>query len=379
LAEPHRVQGLDAARGIAMLFVCVSHFGFSYFRGMPGHALEASVIMRLGMIASPTFVLLSGLLLGFLHRTRPADMPALRAKLIDRALFMLIVGHILLQLADPHVEGGGHIVRWAFITDVIALGLLVGPLLIDRVRPGQRLVVASALYAFGWIGLSVWHPEAMTTRIVKECFFGPEAARNLPGTFPVLPWLAVYIAATVLGEHLGTLCAVGRLGEMRLTLTRLALVCFLVALGLRILPFVLKAIGVGTTSGILWALGWPFQKLPPSPAYLGFYTGLGLLMIRGLLAADEHPTLHRWLRIPSALGRASLVAFIAQAFVYFTVLRWWDPAYSPLWPLVLIVSLTIVLGIGLLWERLGSNDALTVGYRFMPLLTRRVAASPATR
>ena len=28
IAESHRVQGLDAARGIAMLFVCVSHFGF---------------------------------------------------------------------------------------------------------------------------------------------------------------------------------------------------------------------------------------------------------------------------------------------------------------------------------------------------------------
>jgi len=293
---------------------------------------------------------------------------------------MLIVGHILLQLADPYVEGGGgHIVRWAFITDVIALGLLVGPTLIDRVQPSQRLVAAGALYAFGWIGLSIWHPGAMTTRIFKECFFGPEAARNLPGTFPILPWLAVYIAATVLGEHLGKLCAARRSAEMRLALTRLALVCFLVALGLRVLPFMLKMLGVGSSSGILWALGWPFQKLPPSPAYLGFYAGFGLLMIRGLLAADEHPTLSRWLRIPSALGRASLIAFIVQAFVYFTVLRWWNPAYSPLWPLLLVASMMVVLGIGLLWERLGSNDALTVGYRFLPLLTRRLTASAATR
>ena len=156
---------------------------------------------------------------------------------------------------------------------------------------------------------------------------------------------------------------------MRLTLTRLALVCFLVALGLRALPFTLKTVGIATTSGTLWDLGWPFQKLPPSPAYLGFYAGLGLLMIRGLLAAEEHRTLHRWLRIPSALGRASLVAFIAQAFLYFTVLRWWHPAYSPLWPLLLVASMTMVLGIGLLWERVGSNDALTVGYRFLPVST----------
>jgi hypothetical protein len=41
--------------------------------------------------------------------------------------------------------------------------------------------------------------------------------------------------------------------------------------------------------------------------------------------------------------------------------------------------MSIVLAIGLLWERLGSNEVLTVGYRLLPQLSRRLAASMATR
>jgi hypothetical protein len=71
-----------------MLFVCLSHFDYVYLRGTPPHELQFTVVHRIAMLASPTFIVISGLLLGFLHRTRPEGMPALKAKFIDPGLFL---------------------------------------------------------------------------------------------------------------------------------------------------------------------------------------------------------------------------------------------------------------------------------------------------
>src|SRR6185436_18701477 len=120
-----RVQALDATRGIAMLFVCISHFSASYFGRLRESGIPTSALEHVALIASPTFVTLSGLLLGFLARTRPRDSVALRAKLVDRGLFMLTAGHLLIVVAHIPIAGGlGPALEWGFITDVIAIGLL---------------------------------------------------------------------------------------------------------------------------------------------------------------------------------------------------------------------------------------------------------------
>jgi peptidoglycan/LPS O-acetylase OafA/YrhL len=67
--EQGREEFLDAARGAAMLFVLLSHFGTAYFsRGEADRFWEA-VLIRVGMIASPTFTIVSGLVLGYLLST----------------------------------------------------------------------------------------------------------------------------------------------------------------------------------------------------------------------------------------------------------------------------------------------------------------------
>ena len=55
-----------------MLLVCISNFAWVPLRGVPSYTLEATVLERVNMIASPTFNTLSGLLLGFLYRRCPA-------------------------------------------------------------------------------------------------------------------------------------------------------------------------------------------------------------------------------------------------------------------------------------------------------------------
>ena len=160
------------------------------------------------------------------------------------------------------------------------------------------------------------------------------------------------------------------------TLVRAAVACVLGVLLIKGVPLALKDMGVARTTVLVWTLGWPFQKQPPSPAYLGVYIGLGLLLLGGLLAADARPALHRWLTIPAALGRASLAVFIAQYFFYFTVLALWNPGYSPFWLLLLLASLLVMIGVGLLWARFGRNDVLSVGYRWLVATAPSPAASP---
>src|SRR4051812_31427354 len=94
-----RLQFVDAARGSAMMFVLLSHFGYTYFADQR----EATPLaMRLvGMMASPTFAAINGLLIGFLYRSQGVNFGRIRVKLADRGLFLLTVGHALIYWSHP--------------------------------------------------------------------------------------------------------------------------------------------------------------------------------------------------------------------------------------------------------------------------------------
>ena len=354
-----------------MLFVCVSHFGGAYFDRLPAHTVEGRFLESVALIASPTFVVISGLLLGFLACSRPWDWLDLRVKLVDRGLFMLTLGHIAIAFA--HVPMAGRLplaLEWGFITDVIAVGLLIGPFLVQRVSPGRRLVIAGVAYGLAWIVVASSHPESAALERLKEYLVGPShflggRPRLLVECFPLIPWLAVYVAATGLGEALGRREASGRGTETIPLLGRVAVGCGLGALAIKGTPLMLKAAGLHETSVLVWTLGWPFQKQPPSPAYLGVHAGLGLLLLRGLMAIDALASWRRWLIVPAAVGRSSLAVFILQYFLYFTVLERWNPDYSAWWPLLLLASLALVVGFGLVWARFGNNKVFSVGYRWL--------------
>jgi uncharacterized membrane protein len=86
--RPQRLQFLDAARASAMLFVLLDHFGQTFF--VDGDSSVARWMAEVGMVATPTFVAISGILVGFLHRSRGADFQRMRVKLVDRGLFLLL-------------------------------------------------------------------------------------------------------------------------------------------------------------------------------------------------------------------------------------------------------------------------------------------------
>jgi len=71
-----RLTAIDAARGLAMIFVCLSHFGETYLDGVRGGAAGA-LLDALGRVATPSFMLISGALIGFRHAADPQSFARL--------------------------------------------------------------------------------------------------------------------------------------------------------------------------------------------------------------------------------------------------------------------------------------------------------------
>src|ERR1700709_2574428 len=95
---PQRIKSIDAARGIAMVFACLSHFSTAYLYPA-GHFAATYVLTVISMVASPSFIILSGMVTGLTAVMCPHGFPQLRVHLIDRGLFLIIVGHFVLASA----------------------------------------------------------------------------------------------------------------------------------------------------------------------------------------------------------------------------------------------------------------------------------------
>ena len=98
VATSARVSSIDLARGTAMFFVCLAHFSGAYLwpHGMKG----AELLDIVSMVASPSFVLISGMTFGFLATLHPDDVRHLRIRLLDRGVFLLVVGHLILATSQ---------------------------------------------------------------------------------------------------------------------------------------------------------------------------------------------------------------------------------------------------------------------------------------
>lgn len=353
-----RLSAIDAARGLAMVFMCLSHFGLEYFRRLDEPSIT-NVLYIVGMIGSPTFMLISGVMLGVLYELRPERFGRHRLLLADRALFMLTVGHFLIMVANaPRMESPYDALQRGFITDALAVALLLGPLLISRTSGRARVLVALVLFAGAWLLAISWTPANAFDAIVRYLLVGAYP-RDLPYNFPLLPWLAVYIAASVLGQWIGEQLRTGQ---------RLKLERSLFAWGAGAVTFLALyklcqwKLALPSTP-LLTVLASPWKKLPPSPAYLLFYGGLALILVAGSLAIERRRLAPRMFAWATLLGRTSLFVFILQFYVYYVLLWWLNLPYTPLWPLMFIASLCGIVALARRWDERANNRYFTVGLR----------------
>ena len=359
-----RIAAIDAARGAAMLFVCLAHFADSY-QFTSGADTSGGYLVILGMIASPTFVMVSGLVAGFLAVTRAGTFTALRYKLFDRGLFLLVVGHTILAASGLAI-GHGFLISFkvGYITDAIGFAVMVGPWLVARLGPRSRFAFAFGAFVASWMGVFLWTPSHGIAAVAKHYLIGvPNSVDWSSGDFPMIPWLAVYLAGSVLGSRLGRFYRDNALSDGNLFLAKVgASVFFIGAAGKLALALIRHWMPVLLTSyRALGPLLSSYQKFPPGPVYIAFFGGAGLILVAVILEAGRREFAPLLLNELRQIGLASLFVYMAQFYVYVVVIRSLHLPYTPWWPALFLLTLVILSLAARAWNKREGNRFLTVG------------------
>jgi uncharacterized membrane protein len=374
-----RVGSIDAARGAAMLFVCLSHFSGTYLY-QTGAEDVGAILAVTGMIASPTFVAVSGLVAGFLAVTNPVSFPHVRRKLIDRGVFLLVVGHILLAITDlPDGFGFAHAYRIGFITDAIAVAVMIGPWLVVKLSRKHRLLLAVTLFALNWCATIWWIPTGQAAILLKHYLIGiaDPGAHGLPfPVYPVIPWFCVYLAATILGQHVGAYYLRGDKSSANKFLARVGGISLFCALLIRSFSFLIRKQAPGFTqihSNLMLVLS-AYQKFPPGPVYLSFFGGAGMLLVCVVLELERRRSMTFAVEQMRQMGQASLFVYVGQFYLFAVGLRELQLPYTRFWPVLFLLSVAILARGAKLWNAHDGNQFLTVGLTY--LLERKAKRKP---
>ncbi len=300
-----RIAGLDAARGIAVLFMMQQHIG-AWLWSEPWISLsrifrEHPVMMSfnwLGHLAAPLFVTLAGAGTVFL-RQRHGSSDTL---LIKRGAVTLLAG-CLLNLLSPHWFSP---LSW-YVLHLIGFSLALSPLL-ARTPSAILLPFSAALFVLAAVMQTI-----LNTPLLLDDAFMNSADRTggvarlmfTEGHFPVLPWLALFINGIVAGR-----CIAAKK-------TRALLVMAACSAGAGLLLAALYR------QGHAFATYGPCYRLfvilpyfyPPLPACMLLLSGAALAIIAGLHRIDQT----RHFASSNAivcLGRSSLTLLLLHIVVF---------------------------------------------------------------
>ncbi len=359
-----RLEAIDAARGLAMIFVCLSHFGEIHLDGTRGGAAGA-LLDALGRVATPSFMVISGALIGFRHASDPASFAHLKQHLVDRALFLLTVAHLVIVAAYVPHYGLRASLRGTVVTDAIGVAILVGVWLVPRTTARQRALLGLVAYLTASLCALAWWPDpGSPTGLVKHVFVGFREGAE-PSffiyVFPLVQWSAVYLAGTVLGEVL--LANPSRSAQAR-RLALLGIALFSAAALCRVL--VGRSLGIAALRdprSLAHFVAVPGAKLPPGPAFLALYGGCALLLLAGALTVEG-----LWPRLLAPfeiVGRNSLFFYVGQYLVYYSVFPVLHLPVTNAWPLLLLATMGLLYCATTLWEAAGGKRWLSVGYPWL--------------
>lgn len=357
-----RFGSIDAVRGAAMLFVFLSHFTAGY--NWAPHVLErAGYLQALGMVASPTFVLVSGIVVGFLNTTRPQYFDELRVKLFDRGVFLLVCAHLLMTLTQgPTRTTFAHAYRSSIITDAIAVAIIIGPSTLTLLSGASRLALAAAVFFVDWWAIVNWHPtgDALTAKAYLVGVVHPTVLSGY-AVFSVFPWLAVYLAGSVLGQRVGRMYMRGERKEAHYLVARIGATSFVLAALVHGVAMAIRRAEHGQWDMSTLTMVSIYGKFPPGPVYVAFFGGAGLMMLAIIFEIDRHRKLAYPLNLLRRIGRSSLFVFTVQYAFYRSVLPRLGLPYTPFWPLIFIASVIMLTKLAAVWDRHSANRFLTVG------------------
>jgi uncharacterized membrane protein len=381
-----RMLGIDAARGVAMLFSCLAHYGWWIEPTHPGatHALTS-----VGMIATPTFLVLSATVTGWLCQAPTNDSQRTQLKLLNRGLFLLTLGHLLVSLAEAHRDGLVQALSGATIIDDIGLCMLCCALWFPTLRRAEArrplVIYGIAGYALSWLLILIWHPPVGGWLMLHQALLGPDplGVHIRFYSSPLLPYMCLFAVGLGSSNYIIDAAQEDRPNSRRVRLIALGCALMSCALLLRVLRWLAER--YFSASEFLPLLSSTLTiggKLPPSPAYVLFYCGAGLA-ISGLLfilASSRFTVARSVAELTAVVGRASLFVFILQYFVF-----WTAPDLLGIAPQSRHLLLIFFGGLAAnwlaawWWDRMGANRFLTLGLRPSRRGLRRDAIDASTR
>lgn len=374
-----RIAAVDAARGCAMLLVCLGHIKHHFVESAPD--LYAALLMTT-RIATPTFLLLSGFVIG--HLLRGNSRGDVRWSLVDRGLFLILIVHFLMGLNElTHLSFSEWIFAKVMITDVIGVALCVA-VVIRGASTAALIAAGAALYLLSWIIAMTLEVQAERLQTIGSVLFHLNSAPNRLIDVALLPYLGVFL----LGMGLSNYCREALLnGDSNRLARRLGTIGF-VGIGLALAGILAWHVGKDAlpdawrdphVTQLLRATLHPASKAPPSPAYLLFYAGCGLVMTAMFFHGRP-----RWLSIlagkTAVIGKASLLCFIVQDWLLFLLpqlLGFEHLTSVPFWLSYLALTAAILFYLSKQWIRFDGNRFFTIGLKRL-MQRRREAAQVKT-
>jgi uncharacterized membrane protein len=373
-----RIVAVDAARGIALVLVCLSHIKQHLVVSAPDLQW---VLMMVTRVATPTFLLLSGFVISHLLRNdRRGTVPVM---LVDRGLFLIVIAHVLLSLKElPPPDP----LLWLFgrveITDAVGVALFVSILV--RRWPTQLLAAAGGtLCIASWFIAINAQPESDLAAVLGAVSFGIRDARMPLTVIPIVPYVGVFMIGMALNVYLTSKRSINEL-EISRRLTVIAVAAVLIAVA----GVVAWHFGKGTVAAVVNDPGtlaaWratlsPTSKYPPSPAYFLFYGGAGLLILASFFRGQPRWLIERIKAPASVLGRASLMCFVVQDWLLWAIPHHLGFAHITevgFWFGYFVAVVLVLYVLSRFWGTHGGNRLLTVGLK---ALTRRRFAAATTR
>jgi uncharacterized membrane protein len=370
-----RVCAIDAARGSAMVLACLSH---------ARHHFESAGLLPWGLlhvtrIATPTFLLVSGFVIGHLLRTDTRG--SVRLTLLDRGLFLVLVVHLLFGVWGVAEHG---VLRWffgsTFVTDTIGIGVLVAVLL--RTMPAAGLTALAIVMCLGswWAAMTLTADHEWTQRLGAILF--DLRTGDVRTNAPVLPYVGIFLVGMALSLNLKAALLANADQDVARRLFRIGATAILVVViavlawhfGKTFLP---DALSEPDVARLVRAALDPRSKHPPGPGYLLFYGGLSLVMLAAFWKGQPRWLFDPVIRVTSVIGRASLLWFILQDWLL--IVLPWLAGFSNLksmtfWSAYVAGTLLVMYWLSLRWNEINGNRFLTVGLQALASRHQSIAA-----
>jgi uncharacterized membrane protein len=363
-ASGQRLEAFDTARGTAMLLVCLSHFTAVYFRSEYQNAGNLLPV-QIAMLASPTFMAVSGMMVGLMSVVYSRGFDKLRIKLLDRALFLLTAGHFLVVLARLQ-QDGVLALRSTVITDAVGVSLIIGLWLVPLTRARTRVLLGLTVFAIAWLLEYKWHPVAHGLLAVKEVLVGGLPNHVMWYTVPLLQWLAVYLMCTALGQRLGAYYLQNDRRAVERAFAVVAVSSILLGVALRVASWAFRPpVNPGAPVWLYEPFFSPWSKESPSPVYVLFFGGMGMALVWLVMVVSHRGWAGNALQGVTRIGRSSLAVFVLQQYVYYGLVGLVAPVlpHSAAWPLFFALSLVPIFLFARVWDSRQLNRVLTVGVK----------------